>query len=124
MTALSLPSTFALLLLTFISSFGITLSLYSGRSPVSVELIVLDTSINAEAQSFVATAAESSRCLSTLQGNSVLQLIAPALPESQSIVQLGLYKIAVELWSAAGDRVIDRHDLPGAAPLPPHIVLV
>jgi hypothetical protein len=89
-----------------------------GTSLLSTALIVLNTSISAQPQSFDAEAAATSSCTSTMQGYSVLQLLTSfgnAPRETYSSVLLGISKITLELWSPEGDTITNRFDVEGTA---------
>ena len=92
---------------------------YNGKSLLSMTMIVLNTTISAHVQSFDSEATETSRCSSTLQGNSVLQLITAfgdAPSESSSNISLGIIKIVLYSWSSGADYVTDRYEVEGNSP--------
>ena len=50
-----------------------------------------------------------------MQGSSVLQLLANAPKHSDLNVSLGIFSIALELWSPGGDAITHRYDIAGGA---------
>jgi hypothetical protein len=91
---------------------------------LSVNLVVLNTSIAASGPSFEAASGGTSSCTSTILGNSVLQLLtsfedaAPAQANfnAETSVLVGLSSIMLETWSPGGVAIANRHTLQGCAP--------
>jgi hypothetical protein len=123
--ALSVPPPAPLLLLLLIFAWGRSAAasatlLPRSTSLLSTALIVLNTSISAQPQSFDAEAAATSSCASTMHGYSVLQLVTSfgdAPRQTDSSVLLGISKITLELWCPAGDSITDRFEVEGTAPV-------
>jgi hypothetical protein len=91
---------------------------------LSINLLVLNTSIAASGPSFEAASGDNSSCTSTILGNSVLQLLtsfedaAPAQANfrADTTVLVGLYSIMLETWSPGGGAIANRHTLQGHTP--------
>jgi hypothetical protein len=94
---------------------GFFAQLSGSTSLIACNLIVLNTSIVAAAQPFDSGATQPP-CSSTLQGSSVLQLVANVGPNDSDLnISLGIFSIALELWSPGGDAITHRYDVAGGA---------
>ena len=86
---------------------------------LSVNLIVLNTSIATDAQLPDAEATETSGCVSAFQGDSLVQLLtsaSPPLHDGNSTVVLGIISIALQVWSPGGGVASKRYEVQGACP--------
>jgi hypothetical protein len=118
MRAASVSLLLLLLLALANTGAGFFAQLSGSTSLIACNLIVLNTSIVAAAQPFDSGATQPP-CSSTLQGSSVLQLVANvgrvSPNDSDLNISLGIFSIALELWSPGGDAITHRYDIAGGA---------
>jgi hypothetical protein len=119
MRAASVSLLLLLLLALAYTGAGFFAQLSGSTSLIACNLIVLNTSIVAGAQQFDSGATQPPPCSSTMQGSSVLQLVANvggvSPNDSDLNISLGIFSIALELRSPGGDAITHRYDVAGGA---------
>jgi hypothetical protein len=123
-TAPSLPLLLLLLIFALLKAADASAIPSSNGRLLSINLVVLNTSIAASGPSFEAASGDNSSCSSAILGNSVLQLltsfedVAPAQANfrADNTVLVGLYSIMLETWSPGGGAIANRHTLQGHSP--------